>query len=113
MAEEIKVKSAEQRASEATFQHLLTFISGKTFARHALLTPEQFLKELGFDENVPEDYAVRLSIANLSNAISSKLLQILNSLKTMRSIAIIRSGKSEEEIMKLIKEREENQDGKN
>ena len=46
MAEEEKpmFKSAEQRASENTFQHLLTFMCGKTFSRHALLSEEEFLK---------------------------------------------------------------------
>ena len=106
------IKSAEQRVEEATFQHLLTFMSGKTFARHALLSEEDFLKEIGFDpKEVKEEDAVRLSIANLLNGISCRALQIRNALKTTRQIAIIRSGKSEQEIMDLIKEKKEQQNG--
>lgn len=114
MAEEATTKkSALQRAEEATFQHLLVFMSGKTFARHALLDEEEFLKEIGFDpKETNEEDAVRLSIANLLNGISSKALQIKNALKTTRQIAIIRSGKSEEEIMSAINEKKEQQNGR-
>ena len=112
MEETTKVKSAEQRASEATFKHLLVFMSGKTFARHAKMSKEEFLKEIGFDpETTDEDYAVRLSIANLVNGISSRALQIKDALKMTRNIAIIKSGKSEEEIMKAIREKKEQQNG--
>ena len=109
MAEEEKpqVKSAAQRASENTFQHLLTFMCGKTFSRHALLSEEEFLKEIGFDPaTTTEDDAVRLSLANLLNALSCKALQIQDALKMTRNIAIIKSGKSEEEIMKILAEKE-------
>lgn len=114
MAEEKpQVKSAEQRVEESTFQHLLTFMSGKTFSRHAKLSEKEFLKEIGFDpETTTEDDAVRLSIANLLNAISVKALQMQDALKMMRNIAIIKSGKSEEEIMKIIREKKESQNGR-
>lgn len=111
--EKPNVKSAEQRVEEATFQHLLVFMSGKTFARHALMSEEDFLKEIGFDpKEIKEEDAVRLSIANLINGISSKALQIKNALKTTRQIAIIKSGKSEEDIMKLINEKKEQKYGR-
>lgn len=114
MAEEKpQVKSAEQRASENTFQHLLTFMSGKTFSRHALLSEEDFLKEIGFDPaTTTEDEAVRLSIANLTSNMSSLALQIKDALKMTRNIAIIKSGKSEEEIMKILNEKKEAQNGR-
>ena len=112
MEEKKQFKSDEQRAEESTFQHLLTFMSGKTFSRHALYSSAEFVKELGYDENTNEDDAVRLGIANLSNAISSRVLQIRNALKTTRQIAIIKSGKSEEELMKLINEKKERENGK-
>lgn len=107
-----QVKSAEERAEEATFKHLLVFMSGKTFARHALLSEEDFVKEIGFPEGTKEEYAVRLSIANLLNGISSRALQIKDALKMTRNIAIIKSGKSEEEIMKIIREKKEQENGK-
>ena len=108
-----QVKSAEQRINESTFSHLLVFMSGKTFARHALLSEEEFLKEIGFDpKETTEEDAVRLSIANLVNGISSKALQIRDALKMTRQIAIIKSGKSEEEIMKLIEEKKEQENGR-
>lgn len=115
MVEEEKpqIKSAEQRIQENTFQHLLTFMCGKTFSRHALLSEEEFLKEIGFDPaTTTEDDAVRLSLANLLNALTSKALQIQDALKMTRNIAIIKSGKSEEEIMKIIAEKKEAQNGR-
>lgn len=108
-----QVKSAEQRINESTFSHLLVFMSGKTFARHAKLSEEEFLKEIGFDPTkTKEEDAVRLSIANLINGISSEALQIKDALKMMRQIAIVKSGKSEEEIMKIIREKKEQKDGR-
>ena len=107
--QEPQVKSAAQRAEEATFKHLVVFMSGKTFARHALLSEEDFVKEIGFPEGTKEEDAVRLSIANLVNGISSRALQIKDSLKMTRRIAIIKSGKSEEEIMKIIQDKKEKQ----
>ena len=90
-----QVKTAVQKANESTFQHLLVFMSGKTFARHANLSEEEFLKEIGFDPaTTKEDDAVRLSIANLVSNISSVALQIKDALKMTRQIAIIKSGKS-------------------
>lgn len=105
-------KSAEQRASEATFQRLLTFMSAKTFSRHALLSEEDFLKEIGFEKmGMKEDEAVRLGIANLSASISNRVLQIKNALKTMRQIVTIKSGKSEEELLKAIQNKKEKKNG--
>ena len=108
-----QVKSVSQRINESTFSHLLVFMSGKTFARHSLMSEEEFLKEIGFDPTTTkEEDAVRLSIANLSNAISSEALQIKDTLKMMRQIAIVRSGKTEEEIMKIIREKKEQENGR-
>ena len=112
MAEETTIKSAAQRAEEATFKHLLVFMAGKTFSRHALLSEEEFLKEIGFDPTkTNEEDAVRLAIANLINGITAEALQIKDALKMTRHIAIIKSGKTEEEIMKIIAEKKEKENG--
>lgn len=109
---ETQTKSAIQKAEEGTFKHLVVFMCGKTFSRHALLSEEDFLKEIGFDpKETNEADAVRLAKANLLNAISSRVIQIKEALKTTRIVAIARSGKTEEEIMQLIKEKKEKENG--
>lgn len=45
---------------------LLNMIVAKTYARHATLTEEEFLKEIGFEgSGKTEDEAIRIAIFNL------------------------------------------------
>ena len=42
-------KRAQQLAEERTADNLMNFIIAKTFSRHAKMTEEEFLKDIGFE----------------------------------------------------------------
>ena len=52
-------KRAQQLAEERTADNLMNFIIAKTFSRHAKMTEEEFLKDIGFEgSGKTEDEAV-------------------------------------------------------
>lgn len=75
-------KSADEFAKEHFANKLLNVIIAKTYARHSLMTEEEFLKDIGFEgSGKTEDEAIRISIYNLLIATTNQLLQIKNSIK--------------------------------
>ena len=59
-------KTSEQMASEHTGENLLKFILSTTFARHAKLSEEEFLKATGLDKlKKPENEAILVGMYNV------------------------------------------------
>lgn len=96
--EENKVKSVEDKAKEKTIQKMLAFISAKTFSRHAFLTEEEFVKEIGY-EGEKEDVAINKAIANLTSDFSVSQMKIKSHLEMMIGIFELIEGKNAQEII--------------
>lgn len=85
--EEIKKKTAEERANDHEANNLLNYIIGSTFSRHSKMTEEEFLKEIGFDgSGKTEDEAIRIGIFNVLVATTSELIKAKKSLKMAHSL---------------------------
>ena len=73
--EETTQKTVEQKAMERTANTLLNFIRAKTYARHANLTEEEYLKEIGFEgSGKTENEAFRVALMNLLIETSNKII---------------------------------------
>ena len=95
--EEVK-KTAEEKAKEKTIQKMLAFISAKTFSRHALLSEEDFVKEIGY-EGEKEEEAVNKSLANLMSDWSVTQMKIKSNIEMIMGIFELAEGKKAEEII--------------
>lgn len=85
--EEIKKKTAEERANDHEADNLLNYIIGSTFARHSKLSEEEFLKEIGFENSgKTEDEAIRIAMFNVLVATTNELLKAKNSIKMAHSL---------------------------
>lgn len=85
--EEEKKKTIEERVEEKQFNNLLTFIVGKTFARHAKMGEEEYLKEIGFEgSGKSEDEAVRIGIYNVLVASMTELIKAKKSFKNANEL---------------------------
>lgn len=85
--EEIKKKTAEQRAEDREADNLLNYIIASTFARHSKMNEEEFLKDIGFEgSGKTEDEAIRISIFNVLVETTKQLLMAKNSLKMASSL---------------------------
>lgn len=85
--EEEKKKTVEEKVAEKQFDNLLTFIVGKTFARHAKMGEEEYLKEIGFDgSGKSEDEAVRIGIYNVLVASMTELIKAKKSFKNANEL---------------------------
>lgn len=93
---EIK-KSAEQMAQERTGDNLMSFIIAKTFSRHAKMTEEEFLKDIGFENSgKTEDEAVRIAFLNVLVETTKQLLQAKQSFKS--AVALLKTYLIDESI---------------
>ena len=73
--EETTQKTVEQKAMERAANTLLNFIIAKTYARHANLTEEEYLKEIGFEgSGKTENEAFRVALMNLLIETSNKII---------------------------------------
>ena len=73
--EETTQKTVEQKAMERTANTLLNFIIAKTYARHANLTEEEYLKEIGFEgSGKTENEAFRVALMNLRIETQNKII---------------------------------------
>ena len=73
--EETTQKTVEQKAMERTANTLLNFIIAKTYARHANLTEEEYLTEIGFGgSGKTENEAFRVALMNLLIETSNKII---------------------------------------
>lgn len=85
--EEIKKKTAEERANDHEADNLVNYIIASTFARHSKLSEEEFLKEIGFEETGKnEDEAVRVAMFNVLTALTNELLKARQSIKMAHSL---------------------------
>lgn len=72
---EPKAKTVEEKVMERQANNLLNFIVAKTYARHAKMTEEEFLKDIGFEgSGKTENEAFRIALMNMLIAISNKLI---------------------------------------
>lgn len=61
---------------------MMSILIAKTFARHALMSEEEYLKEIGFDgSGRTEDEAVRIAFLNVLTAATRELLKAKNTFK--------------------------------
>lgn len=73
--EENTKKTVEQRVADKTANNLLNFIIAKTYARHANMSEEEFLKDIGFEgSGKTEEEAVRVALANILIELSNKII---------------------------------------
>lgn len=80
-------KSAEQLAQEKTGDNLMNFIIAKTFSRHAKMSEEEFLKDIGFDgSGKTEDEAVRIAFLNVLVETTKQLLQAKQSFNSASAL---------------------------
>lgn len=100
--EELEKKQQREKIDKALeakdFSNLTRFIIAKTFARHANMTEEEFVKDIGF-ENVEEDKAVRVAKINLLVEIMGQLLGLKDSVK--RTHAVLKSILIDENFLEM------------
>lgn len=85
--EEIKKKTAEERANDHEADNLVNYIIASTFARHSKLSEEEFLKEIGFENSGKnEDEAVKIAMFNVLVATTNELFKAKNSIKTAHAL---------------------------
>lgn len=79
---EKKVEQPELKGNK-----LLEAIILKTYSRHALLSEEEFLEEIGFKgSGKSEEEAVRIAVANLLIAMTSEIFKMQNSVKNTKEM---------------------------
>lgn len=108
-----KKKSAEQMAQEHTYDNLIGMIVAKTFSRHAGMSEQDYLKEIGFaDKGKTEDEAVRTAFLNVLVASTKELLQARQDLKNISAVLLdcvaTADDRKEIEELKAKKEKKEN-----
>lgn len=82
-----KKKTAEQLAQEKTGDNLMNLIIAKTFSRHAMMSEEEFLKDIGFENSgKTEDEAVRIAFLNVLVETTKQLLQAKQSFKSATAL---------------------------
>ena len=82
MDKEEKIKAAERKAEQHFGNSLMNMIIAKTYARHAKLTEEEFLKAIGFENSgKTEDEAVRIAVLNVLIEATNQFLRAKESLK--------------------------------
>ena len=80
-------KRAQQLAEERTADNLMNFIIAKTFSRHAKMTEEEFLKDIGFEgSGKTEDEAVRIAFLNVLTETTKQLIQAKQSFKNASAL---------------------------
>ena len=80
-------KTAEQMAKEKTGDNLMNFIIAKTFARHAGMSEEEYLKDICFDQSgKTEDEAVRIAFLNVLVETTKQLIQAKQSFKNASAL---------------------------
>ena len=85
--EEIKKKTAEERAENHEADNLLNYIIGSTFSRHSKLSEEEFLKEIGFENSgKTEEEAIRIAMFNVLVATTNELIKAKQSIKMASSL---------------------------
>ena len=93
-----KEKKVEQMVNDRTGENLFKFIIAKTFARHASMTEEEFLKDIGYENSgKTEKEATTIAIANLIIETMYELIRAKDSFKLSKNtLKIILDEKSKE-----------------
>lgn len=85
--EEIKKKTADERAKDQEANNLMNFIIAKTFSRHSKMSEEEFLKDIGFENSgKTEDEAIRIAKFNVIVETMNQLLKAKQSIKMAHSL---------------------------
>lgn len=80
-------KKAQQLAEDRTADNLMNFIIAKTFSRHAKMTEEEFLKDIGFEgSGKTEDEAVRIAFLNVLTETTKQLIQAKQSFRNASAL---------------------------
>ena len=80
-------KRAQQLAEQRTADNLMNFIIAKTFSRHANMTEEEFLKDIGFEgSGKTEDEAVRIAFLNVLTETTKQLIQAKQSFRNASAL---------------------------
>ena len=80
-------KISRQLAEERTADNLMNFIIAKTFSRHAKMTEEEFLKDIGFEgSGKTEDEAVRIAFLNVLTETTKQLIQAKQSFRNASAL---------------------------
>ena len=80
-------KRAQQLAEQRTADNLMNFIIAKTFSRHAKMTEEEFLKDIGFEgSGKTEDEAVRIAFLNVLTETTKQLIQAKQSFRNASAL---------------------------
>ena len=80
-------KRAQQLAEQRTAANLMNFIIAKTFSRHAKMTEEEFLKDIGFEgSGKTEDEAVRIAFLNVLTETTKQLIQAKQSFRNASAL---------------------------
>lgn len=80
-------KRAQHLAEERTADNLMNFIIAKTFSRHAKMTEEEFLKDIGFEgSGKTEDEAVRIAFLNVLTETTKQLIQAKQSFRNASAL---------------------------
>lgn len=80
-------KKAQQLAEQRTADNLMNFIIAKTFSRHAKMTEEEFLKDIGFEgSGKTEDEAVRIAFLNVLTETTKQLIQAKQSFRNASAL---------------------------
>lgn len=83
----MKKKTTEEYVKEKTADNLLNYIISSTFARHANMSEEEFLKEIGFaNSGKSEDEAIRIAIMNVLTATTKELIQTRQDIRTTNAL---------------------------
>ena len=94
--EEKKEKTAEERLKERQGNNLLNFIIAKTYVRHAKMTDEEFLKDIGFENTGKnEDEAIRVAKMNLYIEITNQFIKATNTIKQTHELMKIYLGENQ------------------
>lgn len=79
---EKKIQEAEMRLQNQEGSKILRTIIAKTYSRHAILSEEEFLKEIGFEgSGKNEEEAIRIATFNVLVETSLQLFKAKNSLE--------------------------------
>ena len=77
-----KKSKAEEMFENKQASKLMNYMILKTYSRHAKLTEEEFLKEIGFEgSGRSEDEAINVAMANVLLEITKKIFEIKDGIR--------------------------------
>lgn len=100
MAKKVSLKEKEKRVEKLVNEHaytnLVKYIIAETFARHAKMSEEEFLKEIKFDQcGATEEEAIRVGIYNILVEAMQYMLKMESKMDEVNEIMKVCLGKGE------------------